>query len=74
MLTVYIIATCFGLFYEPSSGNTLHKIQVFIPRDIICKLANNISRSLQKKSEYVAVLIYVLNTPLCSMGQNKNMS
>ena len=33
-------ATCFGLFYSPSSGYTLHKTEVRTPRNITCELAN----------------------------------
>ena len=32
---LYLTATCFGLFYRPSSDNTLHKTQVSIPRNIV---------------------------------------
>jgi hypothetical protein len=43
---MYITATCFGLFYRPSSVNTLHKTHVCIPLNIIicelAKLCNNI--------------------------------
>jgi hypothetical protein len=33
-------ATCFGLFYSPSSGYTLHKTEVRTPRNNTCELAN----------------------------------
>jgi hypothetical protein len=32
---LHLTATCFGLFYRPSSDNTLHKTQVSIPRNIV---------------------------------------
>ena len=33
-------ATRFGIFYKPSSGNTLQKSEAFIPRNTIFELAN----------------------------------
>jgi hypothetical protein len=40
---IYIYAaTCFGLFYRPSSGNTLHKTRVSIPRTVTCQRNSSI--------------------------------
>ena len=38
-LLCVISATCFGLFYRPSSGNAVHKTQVCVQRSVICELA-----------------------------------
>ena len=73
-ITCIVTATCFGIFYRPSSVNTLHKTQVCIPQNT-CVLCNVFpDDGLQKRPKHVAPVIYKINILLCLMGGNKNIS